>query len=112
MTDPGDESDLDLVATAVLATPSVVDLAASFGGAATYLPGRRINGVRMTPDELEIHIVASYGVNLPNVAAEVRARVQGIVGSRRVSVYIEDVALPQPELVRPAGGEGLAGGPL
>jgi uncharacterized alkaline shock family protein YloU len=110
MTDPGDESDLDRVAAAVLAVPSVVRLTSGLGAAATFLPGRRIDGLRMTPDELEVHIVARYGVNLPDLAAEVRARVQGIVGGR-VSVFVEDVELPQPEPALPAGGEGPAGGP-
>jgi hypothetical protein len=111
MTDAGDEPDLDLVAAAVLATPSVMSLAAGLGAAATFLPGRRINGLRMTPDELEVHIVAGYGVNLPNLAADVRSRVQRIVGTRQVSVYVEDVVLPEPELALPAPGEGPAGGP-
>lgn len=96
--------DPDAVATAVLACPHVASLSAgTVEEIATYLPGRRVHGVRAQDDVLEIHVVAKWGTPLPEVGAEVRRAVGALAGGRPITVAIEDVELP------PAGVSGDGG---
>ncbi len=88
--------DVDALAGAVLACPSVTRLT---GGSpvevATYLPGRRVTGVRVADGEVEIHVKARWGRTLPEVADRVRTAVAPLVGGRAVSVHVDDIELPQ-----------------
>ena len=82
------EVDPDAVATAVLACPHVASLSAGkVEEIATYLPGRRVQGIRADDDSLEIHVVARWGTPLPEVGAEVRRAVSALgrrpTGDRR-----------------------------
>jgi hypothetical protein len=87
----------EAVAAAVRGCPSVAGLAAgSFGEAATYLPGKRVLGVRMTSDRLDIHVVARYGVPIPVLAAEVRAALARLARGRAVDIRVEDLWMPPP----------------
>ena len=61
---------------------------------ATYLPGRRLTGVRLAGDELEIHVVARWGPSLPEVADAVRLAVAPLAGGLPVTVYIDDIEVP------------------
>lgn len=92
----GDEEDLaDRVVAAVLAVPGVVRLhAGAFGEVATYLPGRAVTGVRLRPDEAEVHLVVSAGRPIPEVAGNVHEAVRALV-SEPVHVFVEDVE-PSP----------------
>jgi len=65
---------------------------------ATYLPGRRVQGIRVLDDVLEVHVVARWGTPLPDVGAEVRRAVGGLAGGRPITVAIEDVEWPDPGL--------------
>ncbi|MEZ5153443.1 hypothetical protein ACWDTG_17830 [Rhodococcus zopfii] len=79
------------VADAVLAVPDVAGLhGGAFGEIATYLPGRRIEGIRIGSDLCAVHIVARYPADLPAVAEAVRARVAPMV-AMPVQVTIEDL---------------------
>lgn len=90
------EVDIDAVASAVMACPHVAGLSAgTVEEIATYLPGRRVQGIRTRDDSLEIHIVARWGQPLPKVAAEVRRAVAGLAGGRPIMVAIEDVVVPE-----------------
>lgn len=67
------------------------------GGAvevATYLPGKRISGVRIRESEVEVHVVARWGTRLMDVAEEVRELVSPVTGDLPVSVFIDDVSPP------------------
>lgn len=87
----------EAVAATVRGCPSVVDLSAgSFGEVATYLPGRRVVGVRMIGDRLDIHLVARYGVPIPVLAAEVRAALARLARGRAVDIRVEDLWIPPP----------------
>jgi hypothetical protein len=89
------EVDPDAVAKAVLACPHVASLSAgTVAEIATYLPGRRVQGIRSQDDALEIHIVARWGTPLPEIGAEVRRAVGSLAGGRAVTVAIEDVEMP------------------
>ena len=90
--------DLDAVTAAVVACPPVARMAGGqFGEVATYLPGRRLPGVRLTGDELEIHVVARWGPSLPEVADAVRRAVAPVAGGLPVTVYIDDIEVPGPD---------------
>lgn len=89
----------DSIATAVLAVPGVHDLhAGAVGQVATYLPGRRVSGIRAIDDGYDVHIVLAWGHPVSATADAVRAVVQQIRPGP-VDVTIEDVAVqPAPEL--------------
>ncbi len=84
--------DPDAVAAAALGRADVVALGAgAFGEVATYLPGRRVPGVRIADGELEVHIVARWGPPLPTIAGRVRHAVEPLSGGRPVAVVVDDI---------------------
>lgn len=84
--------DVDAVAEAVSACPSVARLTPGSGvELVTYLPGRRVAGVRMGDDGLEVHVVARYGPTMAEVAEEIRAALRPVVGDVAISVTIHDI---------------------
>ena len=90
-----DLADPDLVAVAVLALPYVVALSGGQAGEiATYLPGRRVEGVRVRPGQVEVHVVARYGPTMAEVGAAVRTAVVDAAGPVEVLVGIDDLAVP------------------
>lgn len=99
----------DLVRDAVLAVPGVARLhGGAFGEAATYLPGRTVEGVRVRPGSTEVHIVLSWGSPVRGTADAVRAAATAVTGTV-IDVTIQDVAapdapipLPSPEPSRPS----------
>lgn len=106
VTTPSDrprDVDADAVAAAVTACPSVVRLLGGPVGAqvATLLPGRRVEGVRVTADAVEVHIASRWGVPIPEVAAEVRLAAAPLVGARTITVAVDDIDEPLAAL--PAG---------
>ncbi|MGV8973461.1 MAG: hypothetical protein ACOH10_14150 [Rhodoglobus sp.] len=81
----------DQVAAAVRAIPGVVGLhTGTFGEVATYLAGRRVDGVQLRPDGCAVHLVLAWGAPVLATADLVRAAVAPLVGAR-VDVSIEDV---------------------
>lgn len=92
------EVDPDAVASAVTACPHVASLSAgTVGEIATYLPGRRVQGIRVQDESLEIHVVARWGTPLPEIGAEVRRAVAALAGGRPITVSIEDVETPESD---------------
>ncbi|WP_445263016.1 hypothetical protein [Pseudokineococcus sp. 1T1Z-3] len=83
---------------AVLAAPGVVSLhAGALGEVGTYLPGRRVNGVRLTGEEVEVHVVAALWTPVTHTSAAVITAVAGLpdhvgVAGLPVHVVVEDVA--------------------
>src|SRR3954462_9922309 len=87
---------------AVATCPSVSGLSGGIAGEiATYLPGRRISGVRAREGSVEVHVVTKYGSPLHDVDAEGRAAVQAAgPGPLTVDVVLADVEdpfAPDPE---------------
>lgn len=79
------------VAFAVLACPSVAGLSGGpFGTVGTYLPGRRVTGVRITDHEVTIRIVARLAP-LRRIEAEVRAAVAALVPGLPVHLGVDDI---------------------
>ena len=81
----------DLVAAAVLTVPGVISLHGGlFGETATYLPGRRVPGVRLTEDVTDIHLSVVYGAPVFATAQQVRTAVAALA-TGPVNVTVEDV---------------------
>jgi len=87
--------DIDAVAAAVEGCPSVDALV---GGppamAATYLPGRRVEGVRVDGDTVTVQVSLCYGSTVARLAREVQRAVSGLVTPRRVDIVVADVSEP------------------
>lgn len=82
----------DRVAEAVRAVPSVADLhAGTFGEVGTYLPGRRVAGIREQDGRWEIHLTARMGYSLAQLTRDVRESVAAHLGGAPVDVVIEDL---------------------
>lgn len=89
------EVDVDAVAAVVEALPAVSSLSGGrFGEVATYLPGRRVQGVRLRPGAVEVHVVARSGLPLPAVAGAVRGAVLPLAAGRAVDVHMDDIEVP------------------
>jgi hypothetical protein len=94
-----DGVDVDAVSEAVVACPGVAGMGSTqLGGAATYLPGRRINGLRVLDDAVEIEVqmllASTSGPSAPDIAARIRAAVHPYVAGKRVDVTVTDVVVP------------------
>jgi hypothetical protein len=86
---------VDPIVAAVLACPLVAGLHGGRDGeAVTYLPGRRITGIRITVDQVAIHVVARYPAVMDQVAGQIRRAVAPLAPGLRVDVAIEDLAVP------------------
>lgn len=93
MTDPNptDRDKSEDIADAVLAIDGVVGLhGGMFGEAATYLPGRRVAGIRIADDGTEVHVTLQFGVAVRETAEAVRRTVAAMVDGP-VHVTVEDV---------------------
>jgi hypothetical protein len=83
----------DDIAALVLAVPDVTRLhAGRFGEVATYLPGRRITGIKLGDDLIEVHVVVAGQVPVRRTAQLVHAAVATVVATP-VHVFVEDVAV-------------------
>lgn len=88
---PEEPEPADLVAAAARSIPGVTDLhAGAFGEVATYLPGRRVVGVRLGDDLTEVHVVVAMGSPVLITSEAVRQAVSPLV-TTPVDVYVEDV---------------------
>jgi uncharacterized RDD family membrane protein YckC len=86
----------ELVRDAVSAVPGVVRLHGGLlGEVATYLPGRKVAGVRIGPRIVDVHVVVVEGADLRAVAAAVHRAATAVVGLP-AHVWIDDLA-PAPD---------------
>ena len=96
------EGEADLIAAAVRGCPAV---AALDGGGlhmvATYLPGRRVVGVRTDEQSVEIAVVGVLGVPVTTLDRQVRAAVAPLAAGRRVDLHVADLVDPSED-VEPA----------
>ncbi len=89
-------ADLEAVAAAALGSPLIAGLTGGgLGEVATYLPGRRIVGVREVEGTIEVHVVAKWGTPLPEVAEVVRAAVAPHAGGAPVAIFVDDIKVPE-----------------
>lgn len=91
----------DRIAAAVLAVPGVAGLhAGMFGEVATYLPGRRVTGVRVASDVVEVHVSVVIDAPIPATAGAIRRAVAPL-SPLPVNVTVEDVVPTAPATHRP-----------
>lgn len=85
---------IDQIAQAVCATPGVHTLhAGGAGQVATYLPGRRVGGIRAVGNGYDVHVTLAWGFPVVATGEAVRSAVQAVTPGR-VDVTVEDVAPP------------------
>ena len=87
---------------AALATEGVYSLGRGrYAEAATYEGSEKVSGVVVTPEDLEIHIVARYPLPkpIPEIAEDIRERVATEAGGRKTMVIVDDLEV--------MGDEGL-----
>lgn len=84
--------DADEVAQAATQVPGVARLhSGRYGEVATYLPGRRVNGVQVGDDRIAVHVVGRLGASLGELGDSVRAAVTPVAHGLPVDVVIEEV---------------------
>lgn len=82
---------VDDIAQVVLDVDGVAALhGGEFGEVATYLPGRKVLGIRIDEHRCDIHFSAEYPSDVNGVARGVRAAVESLVPVP-VSVTVEDI---------------------
>jgi hypothetical protein len=80
------------IAEVVQRCPDVAALSGGLvGEIASYLPGKRVHGVRVREDSVEVHVVGIYGPPLDVIAEQVRTAVLSLALGRRVDVGIDDL---------------------
>jgi hypothetical protein len=83
----------DDIAALALAVPDVVRLhAGRFGEVATYLPGRRVTGIKLGDDHIEVHVEVAGQQPVRETAQLIHAAVATLVATP-VHVHIEDIAV-------------------
>lgn len=84
--------DPDAIAAAVLACSTVAGLSGGIAGeVATYLPGRRVTGLRIDDTTVTVHVVGRYGPTMTEISNQVTRAVTPLAGGRTVGVVIEDL---------------------
>lgn len=87
------------VAAAVLAHPDVAALHGGiFGSVVTYLPGRRVTGVRLgDPGEpVELGVVLRLHRPIPDVVGDLRGVVSALCSATAVDITVGDVVGEEP----------------
>ncbi|MGW5641816.1 hypothetical protein ACWEV3_05885 [Saccharopolyspora sp. NPDC003752] len=86
------------LADRVLAHPSVVRLhGGQFGEIASYLPGRKVVGVRLPESgAAEIGVVLRLDRPLPEVLGEIRGALAEALGDVPVDITVADVITDEP----------------
>ena len=108
MSDTIGPGDAPVIAEIVAGVPSVLGLATGAGTPATYLPGRRVAGVRVRNNDIAVHVVVGIdAVYVPAVADHVRTAVlDRFPLASRVDVYVDDIAASAPpaaaDMISPA----------
>jgi uncharacterized alkaline shock family protein YloU len=89
-----------VASVAALATEGVYSMGRGrFVEAATYEGGEKVSGVVVTPEDLEIHIVARYPLPspIPEIAENIRERVASEAGGRKTMVVVDDLEVAADE---------------
>jgi len=109
----GPEVLADAIAQRVLDHPAVAHLhGGPFGTVASYLPGRRVEGVRVDEEAdgaVDLSVVVWVGTPLLPVVAELRHRVAEVAGPVRVNVTVADLYSPEEDHLDGPPGDPVAG---
>lgn len=95
MNNARDPEVLRALAARIDAAPSVARRSGGIlGTAAAYLPGERIEGLRVRDrDRLEVHVVMRWGSTVDDVEREVLDAIGPLWDRPAVDVVIEDIAM-------------------
>ena len=90
-----DGVDVDGVAAAVQACSGVSGLdGGRFGEVASYLPGRRVQGVAVRTHSVTVQVRSRWGVPAPDLLSQITAVLTPLIGARRVEVVVADIDEP------------------
>jgi hypothetical protein len=90
-----DGIDVDDIEAAVLGCPGVAALGSgTIGELATYLPGRRVAGIRVGPELVELEICAAWGPSAQEIARQIWEALAELVTDRPIEIVITDIAAP------------------
>jgi hypothetical protein len=85
----------DAIVAAVLACPGVSSLhEGGWRPVATYLPGRRVAGVRLDEQRIQLSVTVTPGSRVPDLVASIRASLADLARGRPVDVHVADVQDP------------------
>lgn len=101
------------IAQRVLDHPAVAHLhGGPFGTVASYLPGRRVVGVRVneTDGSVELFVVLWVGVPLRQAVADIRRVVIGVAGPVVVNITVADLYSAEDDASEPPGDRAAPGG--
>jgi hypothetical protein len=97
-----DGIDVDDIYSAVIGCPGVAGLGSgTIGELATYLPGRRVPGIRVSPERVELEICAAWGPPIKQIAEQIWAALAVVVTDRPIEITITDIAPPITALSAP-----------
>ena len=103
----------DAIAQRVLDHPAVAHLhGGPFGTVASYLPGRRVVGVRLdeTDGSVDLSVVLWVGVPLRQAVADLRRVVVEVAGPVTVNVTVADLNSIEDDAGDPGGVRSAPGG--
>jgi hypothetical protein len=90
-----DGVNVDGVAAVVRGCPGVSGLdGGGLGEVASYLPGRRVQGVAVRADSVTVQVRSRWGVSAPDLLSQITAVLSPLIGGRRVEVMIADIDEP------------------
>jgi hypothetical protein len=101
-----DGIDIDAVAAAVRGCAGVAGLdGGQFGEVASYLPGRKVQGIVVSGGRVTVQIRSQWAVPVPELAALIGTALGPLTGHRPVDVVIGDIDDPpsMPPPCAPAG---------
>jgi hypothetical protein len=81
---------------AALATDGVHSLSSGrYVEAATYGPNEKVTGVVVSPDEVEVHVVASYPLPepIPALAERLRQKIALLSEGRSATIVVDDLEM-------------------
>lgn len=91
------------IADTVEAHPAVARLdGGMFDAVTSYLPGRRVEGIRLDETTLELSVVLRLGEPLPQVVNDLRRQVAPLVPGVAVDVVVSDVVVEEEADGEPA----------
>jgi hypothetical protein len=106
-----DGIDVDDIEAAVLRCAGVASLGSgTIGELATYLPGRRVPGIRVTPELVELEICAAWGPPAKLIASQIWEALATVVTDRPIEILITDIASPviaPPVIASPVIATGI-----
>ncbi|MEV4534159.1 hypothetical protein AB0J82_10040 [Asanoa sp. NPDC049518] len=90
-----DGVDIDRVAAAAEDCPAVDALVEGPPAmAATYLPRRRVTGIRIEDDVVTVQVRLRWGSTVGQLAQQVWSAVRPLAGRHRVDIVVADIAEP------------------